>query len=336
MSKPETLVPFPAVGDDGGYWRLGEVLEGLRDARARWRSAHPRNVEHGSASFPSRRTLEEVMSILCGVLFPLRLGPSYVRPDNEDRYVAETLENGLSHLYGQVRRELFYAQDEENHERIDGEARRIIGAFAHALPALRAKLDGDVEAAFARDPAARSVDEMLLCYPSLLAIVHYRLANCLHHLGAPLIARIIGELAHLATGVDIHPGATIGDRLFIDHGTGVVIGETAVIGNDVRLYQAVTLGGPALSPDDGRGLPRHPVIEDEVIIFAGATLLGRITIGRGAVIGGNVWLTEDVPPLTRVELARPRQTILTSAADASDAAEREAWPARPSVGQISV
>ena len=333
MSEPEIPSPFPIAGEDGGYWRLSEVLDGLRDARTRWRSAHPRNVEHGSASFPSRRTLNEVMSILCGVLFPLRLGPSYVRPDNEDRYVAETLENGLSHLYGQVRRELIYADEEADRARTDGEAQRIIGGFAHALPRLRTQLDQDVEAAFAGDPAARSVDEMLLCYPSLLAIIHYRLANCLHHLGAPLVARIISELAHSATGIDIHPAATIGERLFIDHGTGVVIGETAIIGNDVRLYQAVTLGGPALSPDDGRGLPRHPIIEDEVILFAGATLLGRITIGRGAMIGGNVWLTEDVPPYTRVELPRPRQTSLTCPADTSDG---DAWPQRAPVEQIIV
>jgi len=318
MSKPEIAIALIAA-EDGGYWRLDEVLEGLRGARAEWRAAHPRNIEHGSASFPSRRTLREVMDILCGVLFPLRLGPSYVRPDNEDRYVAETLENGLSHLYGQVRRELIYADEEADHADIDAEARRIIGGFAHALPTLRGRLDKDVEAAFARDPAARSVDEMLFCYPSLLAIIHHRLANCLYHLGAPLIARIVAELAHEATGIDIHPGATIGERLFIDHGTGLVIGETAIIGDDVRLHQAVTLGGPALSPEDGRGLPRHPVIEDEVIIFAGATLLGRITVGRGAVIGGNVWLTEDVPAFTRVEQLRPRQSLLTSLADSEDA-----------------
>jgi len=333
MSKPEIIVAHPAA-EDGGYWRVEEVLEGLRSAREQWRSAHPRNIEHGSASFPSRRTLREVMEILCGVLFPLRLGPSYVRPDNEDRYVAETLENGLSHLYGQVRRELIYADEEADREQIDGKAKHIIGGFAHALPTLRTRLDKDVEAAFARDPAARSVDEMLFCYPSLLAIVHYRLANCLYHLGAPLIARIIAELAHSATGIDIHPGATIGERLFIDHGTGLVIGETAIIGNDVRLHQAVTLGGPALSPEDGRGLPRHPVIEDEVIIFAGATLLGRITVGRGAVIGGNVWLTQDVPPFTRVEQLRPQHVLLTSPADTEDAAP--APPHRRAAEELTV
>lgn len=287
----------------GSYWELGEVLAGLRDARDKWRAAHPRNREQGSANFPARRTLEEVMQILCGVLFPLRLGPSYVRADNEEAYVAETLENGLSHLYGQIRRELAYSASGGSEEVIDAGARRIIGAFAHALPQIRAVLDTDVEAAFANDPAARSVDEVLLCYPSLLAIIHYRIASRLHRLGAPLVARIIGEIAHSVTGIDIHPGAAIGPSFFIDHGTGVVIGETAEIGHHVRLHQSVTLGGPAGSLEEGRGRPRHPVIGDYVVIYAGATLLGRITIGARAVIGGNVWLTDDVPPGGRVEQA---------------------------------
>lgn len=288
----------------GSYWELNEVLAGLRDARTKWRDAHPRNREQGSANFPARRTLEEVMSILCGVLFPLRLGPSYVRADNEEAYVAETLENGLSHLYGQIRRERAYsAPTGGTEEEIDASARRIIGAFAHALPSIRSALDRDVEAAFAQDPAARSVDEVLLCYPSLLAIIHYRIAARLHRLGAPLVARIIAEIAHSETGIDIHPGAAIGHSFFIDHGTGLVIGETAEIGNHVRLHQSVTLGGPAGPLEEGRGRPRHPVIGDDVIIYAGATLLGRITIGAGSVIGGNVWLTDDVPPGARVEQA---------------------------------
>ncbi|MDO6415588.1 serine O-acetyltransferase EpsC [Sphingomonas sp. BIUV-7] len=289
----------------GSYWRLDEVLAELRVVRENWRAAHPRNREHGSATFPSRRTLEEVMSILCGVLFPLRLGPSYVRADNEAAYVAETLENGLSHLYGQLRRELAYSSVGGAEEATDAEARRIIGAFAHDLPSIRTLLDTDVEAAFANDPAARSVDEMLLCYPSLLAIIHYRVASRLHRLGAPLVARIIGEIAHSDTGIDIHPGATIGHSIFIDHGTGLVIGETAVIGDRVRLHQSVTLGGPAGPLEEGRGRPRHPVIEDDVIIYAGATLLGRIVIGARSIVGGNVWLTETVPPDSRVEQARP-------------------------------
>nr|WP_293971392.1 serine O-acetyltransferase EpsC [Sphingomonas sp.] len=279
------------------------MLGGLRTARDRWRQAHPRNREHGSATFPSRRTLEEVTSILCGVLFPLRLGPSYVRADNEEAWVAETLENGLSHLYGQIRRELAYSSTGDTDDATDLQATRIIGAFAHDLPAIRAALDSDVEATMANDPAAHSVDEVLLCYPSLIAIIHYRIASRLHRLGAPLVARIIGEIAHSLTGIDIHPGASIGRRLFIDHGTGLVIGETAVIGNNVRLHQSVTLGGPAGLLEEGRGRPRHPVIEDDVIVYAGATLLGRITIGAGSIIGGNVWLTEDVPAGSRVEQA---------------------------------
>jgi serine O-acetyltransferase len=291
----------PDVTGMSGYWQLDKVLDGLRVARDRWRAAHPRNREHGSATFPARRTLEEVMQILCGVLFPLRLGPSYVRAENEAAYVAETLENGLSHLYGQIRRELAYSAMGGDEEKIDAEARRIIGAFAHALPSIRAALDLDVEAAFANDPAARSVDEILLCYPSLLAIIHYRIASRLHRLGAPLVARIIAEIAHSITGIDIHPGAAIGHSFFIDHGTGVVVGETAEIGNHVRLHQSVTLGGPAGLLEEGRGRPRHPVIGDHVLIYAGATLLGRITVGAGTVIGGNVWLTSDVPPGARVE-----------------------------------
>jgi serine O-acetyltransferase len=293
-------------GGMGSYWQLGEVLDQLGAVRDRWRAAHPRNREHGSATFPARRTLEEVMQILCGVLFPLRLGPSYVRADNEGAYVAETLENGLSHLYGQIRRELGYsAATGGPTEATDAEARRIIGAVAPALPAIRETLDQDVEAAFANDPAARSVDEVLLCYPSLLAIIHHRLAARLHRLGAPLVARIIGEIAHAATGIDIHPGATIGSRFFIDHGTGVVIGETAVIGDRVRLHQSVTLGGPSGVLEESRGRPRHPIIEDDVIVYAGATLLGCITVGARSVIGGNLWLTRSVPPDSHLEQAPP-------------------------------
>ena len=294
------------------YWQLDEIVARLRSARRSWRLAHPRNREHGSASFPSRATLEEVMAILRGVLFPLRLGPSYVRAENEDAYVAETLENGLNHLYGQIRRELAYSSGSGS-EQIDAEGRRIIGSFAHALPDLRELLDRDVEAAFVSDPAARSVDEVLLCYPSILAIIHHRVANCLHRLGAPMVARIISELAHSVTGIDIHPGAEIGASFFIDHGTGVVIGETAVIGENVRLHQAVTLGGPAGAIEEGRGRPRHPIIEDEVVIYAGATLLGRITIGRGSIIGGNVWLTEDVTAGSYVEQPRPTGVSVNSA-----------------------
>jgi serine O-acetyltransferase len=179
------------------------------------------------------------------------------------------------------------------------------------LPSIRTLLDSDVEAAYLGDPAAQSVDEVLICYPGIVAIIHYRLAHSLHQLGSRLVARIISEIAHARTGIDIHPGAIIGSSFFIDHGTGVVIGETCVIGDRVRLYQAVTLGARSFPTDENglltKGLARHPIIEDDVVIYAGATILGRVTIGRGARIGGNVWLTEDVLPDSVVNQASIRQ-----------------------------
>jgi len=186
-------------------------------------------------------------------------------------------------------------------------AERLIQDFASALPSIRRILDTDVLAAYHGDPAARSVDEVLLCYPGILAVIHHRLAHHLYNNGLPLLARISSELAHSATGIDIHPGAQIGPSFFIDHGTGVVIGETAIIGEGVRIYQAVTLGAKRFPADeDGqlqKGHARHPIVEDDVVIYAGATILGRITIGKGSTIGGNVWLTRGVPPGSNVNQA---------------------------------
>lgn len=284
----------------GQYWDIDAIAAELHAARNEWRGAHQRHAEYGAVGFPSRHVLEKIMIALCGALFPLRLGPSFVREHNEEAFVAETLQTALSRLYGQIRLELGYAMGSTAPELIDDEAGRIIGYFAMKLPALRRLIDTDIAAAYAGDPAARSVDEVLLCYPGALAIIHHRLAHLLHGLGAPLVARIIAEGANSKTGIDIHPGASIGEAFFIDHGTGVVIGETAIIGKRVRLYQAVTLGARSFPADaDGvvrRGLTRHPIVEDDVVIYAGATILGRVTIGAGSTIGGNVWLTTSVAP----------------------------------------
>lgn len=300
----------------GVYWDIDRICARLSDARTRWRAAHRRNAEHGAVGFPSRYDLTKILGSLCGALFPLRLGPTFIRAENEERFVAETLQTALSRIYGQIRLELAYSMPEAGTHDIDAEAARIISCFAERLPDIRELLDRDVEAAFAGDPAARSVDEILICYPGLVAIIHHRLAHLLHGLGAPLVARIIAEIANSATGIDIHPGARIGHSFFIDHGTGVVIGETAIVGDRVRLYQAVTLGARGFPADeDGalrRGLARHPIIEDDVVIYAGATLLGRITVGRGSIIGGNVWLTESVPPESFVGQARARRVPSTS------------------------
>ncbi|HMY39798.1 MAG TPA: serine acetyltransferase, partial [Marinagarivorans sp.] len=195
-------------------------------------------------------------------------------------------------------------------------ASNIVHQFAQKLPEIRRLLDRDVQAAFNGDPAARSFDEVLLCYPGITAIIHHRLAHELYRLDLPLLARILAELAHSRTGIDIHPGAQIGPGFFIDHGTGVVIGETAIIGARVRLYQAVTLGAKRFPVDAQgsleKGLPRHPIVEDDVVIYAGATILGRITIGKGSVIGGNVWLTRNVAAGSQVTQANSQQLLCES------------------------
>jgi serine O-acetyltransferase len=289
------------------YWNSEEIAGELARARMAWRTANRNHAEAG-AGFPSREGLREVVAALAAALFPLRLGSGFLlRAESEHAFVVERLETALAQLVDQVRLELGYATPEAPEAVHQAGASLLVGAFARELPRLRRLLDQDVEAAYSGDPAARSVDEVLLCYPSLLAVIHYRLAHELFRLGAPIVARIIAELAHSETGIDIHPGATIGSRFFIDHGSGVVIGETAVIGDRVRLYQAVTLGARSFPADANgmltKGLPRHPIVEDDVVIYAGATILGRVTIGRGSVIGGNVWLTESVPPGSAVHQA---------------------------------
>ncbi len=179
-------------------------------------------------------------------------------------------------------------------------AAKLIGL----LPQLRRTLATDVEAAYNGDPAAQSFGEVICCYPAIKAITNYRIAHELLKLGVPLIPRIITEMAHSETGIDIHPGAQIGSYFTIDHGTGVVIGATSIIGNNVKLYQGVTLGAKSFPLDkDGnpiKGIPRHPILEDDVIVYSNATILGRITVGKGATVGGNIWVTEDVPTGARL------------------------------------
>lgn len=303
-----------ALAERTGNWGIAQVVAGLRAAREDWRAARQRSPEFGSREFPSREALREITAGLCGALFPLRLGPPDLRQEGEDFYVGHTLEAALNALFRQARLELGYqARREGGKADVDGLAADIVHAFAEQLPGLRRLLDTDVHAAYLGDPAARSVDEVLLCYPGVLAVIYHRLAHALHRLGLPLVARIIAEISHSATGIDIHPGAQVGEAFFIDHGTGVVIGETAVIGNRVRLYQAVTLGAKRFDQgEDGalqKGAPRHPIVEDDVVIYAGATVLGRITIGKGSSIGGNVWLTRSVPPGSHITQATLQQTV---------------------------
>lgn len=293
----------------GGKWDLGAIVAGLRAERERWRERQQRQKDVGGRELPSREVLQEIVTQLQGALFPMRLGPAQLHQETEDYYIGYTLDAALEALFGQVRLELCYASRHGGsaEESVEDKSVAIVRQFAERLPQVRALLDTDVEAAYSGDPAARSVDEVLLCYPGVVAMIHHRLAHQLYRLGVPLLARIVAELAHAETGIDIHPGASIGAGFFIDHGTGVVIGETAVIGQRVRLYQAVTLGAKRFTTDEAgnleKGQPRHPIVEDDVVIYAGATILGRINIGKGSSIGGNVWLTHSVPPGSHVTQA---------------------------------
>ncbi len=300
---------------NAAQWDLESLVNELRQVRQVWRQANGRTGNQNARELPSKAVIENIVKQLSGALFPMRLGPASLHQEGEDFYVGATIYSALQALLKQVTLELYY------HARLQGTptdnlketANHIVNQFAKALPNIRRTLDTDVMAAYHGDPAAVSVDEVLLCYPGILAIMHHRIAHLLYKLGVPLVARVISEAAHSLTGIDIHPGAQIGSGFFIDHGTGVVIGETTIIGDRVRLYQNVTLGALRFPADEhGRlekGHPRHPIIEDDVVIYAGATLLGRITVGKNSVIGGNVWLTRSVPENSAITQANLRREM---------------------------
>ena len=281
---------------------IDDIVQSLQTVRQQWREVQKRSLEPGGRELPAREALGDIIGALKGALFPMRLGPPDLRQESENFYVGHALDFALQGLLVQARLELQYKARHlpRDEHALETRASDAIRAFASTLPRIRSLLDSDILAAYHGDPAAGSVDEVLLCYPGILVMIHHRVAHELYRLGLPLLARIVAELAHGETGIDIHPGARIGSGFFIDHGTGVVIGETAIIGNHVRIYQAVTLGSKRFPRDaEGhleKGVARHPIVEDDVVIYAGATILGRVTLGRGAVIGGNVWLTHDVAP----------------------------------------
>lgn len=288
---------------------IGHIVSKLRTLRLA--SLEHRQRLNNPPKLPSRKALTSILERLSAVLFPNRLGTPSISSEGIDYYVGHTLDITLRDLLDQVHHELYFVSEQENAAKAARkQAADIVNAFAQQLPDIRSLLESDIRAAFEGDPAARSIDDVLVCYPGVTAIIHYRIAHELHQLGVPLIARMVSEIAHSLTGVEIHPGAQIDGSFFIDHGTGVVIGETAIIGRNVRLYQAVTLGAKRFPIDENgmliKGILRHPIVEDDVVIYAGATILGRITIGRGSTIGGNVWLTHSVPPGSHIMQAQTR------------------------------
>lgn len=296
-------------------YQIDTIVAELRAARNDWRDAQRRAREPSARELPSKEAVRAITRQLAGALFPMRLGPEDLHHENEDYYVGYTLGAALRGLYRQARLEIaFHARHTGLAEQaLHAQADAAVQALAQQLPQIRLLLDSDVLAAYRGDPAARGVDEILLAYPGIQAMIHHRIAHVLYGQGLRLLARLIAEQAHSATGIDIHPGAEIGPGFFIDHGTGVVIGETCRIGRDVRIYQAVTLGARRFETDEAghlrKGEPRHPIVEDGVVIYAGATILGRVTLGRGAVIGGNVWVTESIPPGASVLQPPPRQEV---------------------------
>ncbi|HYQ16917.1 MAG TPA: serine O-acetyltransferase EpsC [Polyangiaceae bacterium] len=285
-------------------WDLGPIVRQLREAG---RSLSAGTSPTGRRELPSHDALVAIARGLRSALFPAHFGPSDLSEEGIDYFVGHTLDATLLALLEQVRRALTFA---EHAPPRPSHAAEIVREFASRLPKVRALLESDVHAAFDGDPAATSIDEAVFCYPGIAAITLHRLAHELYRLAVPLIPRILSEISHVDTGVDIHPAAAIGGSFFIDHGTGVVVGETTRIGERVRLYQGVTLGAKSFPLDDDgfptKGIARHPIVEDDVVIYAGATVLGRIRIGAGSSIGGNVWLTRSVPPHSQVTQAQAR------------------------------
>lgn len=291
--------------DNDSSWDLTQLVAALRDARGDQPEGDTRSRER-----PSRDAMLEILRDLRAVLFPTHFGGSNLRDASLDFFVGSKLDGALRALMEQARRSLRYATHHEAQAQALQHARELVTAFSEQLPRVRTLLETDLRAAYEGDPAASSRSEILLCYPGVSALIHHRIAHELYRLQVPLLPRIIAEQAHAVTGIDIHPGAQIGERFFIDHGTGVVIGETAIIGARVRLYQGVTLGARRFAVDGTgalvKGQPRHPIIEDDVVIYAGATVLGRITIGSRSTIGGNTWVTQSVAPDSHISQAKIR------------------------------
>jgi serine O-acetyltransferase len=298
-------------------WRLDEIVAELRTSRE---ITHSIRHDGPARRPPSREALERILNGLVEALFPRHYGRYDLDSENIDYFVGSTLSTALNALQQQIHRGALFVSDEAPTADTSHAASEQTRHFAASLPRLRGILVSDLRAAYVGDPAANNFPEILIGYPGMTAIIHHRLAHVLHQQGARLVARMMAEIAHSRTGIDIHPGATIGPSFFIDHGTGVVIGETAIIGERVRIYQAVTLGARHFPADDNgaliKGGARHPIIEDDVIIYAGATILGRITVGHSSTIGGNVWLTENVPPNSFVTQASIKSKTTPSAAPA--------------------
>ena len=279
---------------------LNETVEKLSDECSYKQLFHAYRDEE---ALPSGEVLEEIIDLCRAILFPGYYGNARISTQTIRFHTGVNIEKLHELLSRQIYAGLCLADTSCTscaEELIFSQAEKLSEAFISTLPEMRCLLATDAEAAYNGDPAAQNINEVIFCYPGFRAIGNYRIAHQLYKLGVPFIPRMITEMAHSETGIDIHPGAQIGHYFSIDHGTGTVIGETSVIGKNVRLFQGVSLAGEKLPPDENgnaiRGVPRHPILEDNVTVYSNATLLGKIRVGKGATICGNVWITGDVPP----------------------------------------
>ena len=260
----------------------------------------------GEALLPSVESVRKIVGLIKNIIFTDYFHKR--QPDEEIRryYIGVNMEELLEELQTQIARGLLFCNC-MSEETAMTQAEGLALDFIDQLPEIKRMLYTDIEAMFDNDPAAQTYGEVIFCYPVVNAMTHYRIAHALHKMEIPVIPRILTEQAHSKTGIDIHPGATIGEYFAIDHGTGVVIGETCIIGNHVTLYQGVTLGAKSFKYDEQGNMlnvPRHPIIEDYVTVYSNASILGRITIGHHSVIGGNIWVTHDVPPYSRIQQSK--------------------------------
>ena len=298
---------------------IDDAVAGIADKLQTCNRCHLRRENaHREYTLPNRKAVHDVLDILIGALFPGCHGHGPITDPEKASCLRDELKAAATTLQAQVRMALEYQCELDKCDDCGDCDDRAADAARHlieSLPAVQDMLQEDIQAAYDGDPAAKSNMEVVMSYPAIQAISTYRIAHRLYEKSVPLIPRIMTELAHSRTGIDIHPGAEIGRRFFIDHGTGVVIGETTVIGDNVKIYQGVTLGAMSFPKgEDGnpiKGIKRHPNVEDNVTIYAEATILGNITLGEGSTIGGNVWLTHSIPPNSKVDNAQPDPEIST-------------------------
>lgn len=298
--------------------KISDTIEKLSDPTSYQMVCHEHKM---GEPLPSIIKLTKVIDLVREILFPGYFGNTSLRTNTTRHYMGVYIDELYELLSEEILAGLCFDCLDDSEDKLEihqTEAKQSALSFIEFLPEIRRQLVTDVESTFINDPAARNIGEIIFTYPGIRAITNYRAAHKLLKLNVPLIPRFISEMAHSETGIDIHPKAQIGEHFTIDHGTGIVIGSTSILGNNIKIYQGVTLGAKSFPLDDKgnpiKGIPRHPILEDNVVIYAGATILGRITVGKGSIIGGNVWVTNNLPANSKVIQSKPKDAGFTNGA----------------------